>query len=46
MAVDALALARRFEPVLHFHPQERFFPCDAKRYVESAPCGVPLRPSI
>jgi hypothetical protein len=27
-------LARRFEPILYFHPQERFFPSDAKRYVE------------
>ena len=27
-------LARRFEPVLFFHPDEPFFPVDAKRYVE------------
>jgi hypothetical protein len=27
-------LARRFEPVLFFHTQEKFFPSDAKRYVE------------
>ncbi|MCV7155043.1 hypothetical protein [Mycolicibacterium pyrenivorans] len=29
-------LARRFEPVLFFHPDEAFFPSDAKRYVEAA----------
>jgi hypothetical protein len=29
-------LARRFEPVLFFHPDEKFFPSDAKRFVESA----------
>jgi hypothetical protein len=34
MAIDAFALARRFEPILYFHPQERFCPCDAKRYLE------------
>jgi hypothetical protein len=32
---ETLALARRFEPVLVFHPEERFFPSDAKRYVEA-----------
>jgi len=30
------ALIRRFEPVLFFHPQESFFPVDAKRYIEHA----------
>ena len=30
------ALVRRFEPVLTFHPDEQFFPVDAKRFVESA----------
>ncbi|MGE5695259.1 MAG: hypothetical protein ACM4D3_08465, partial [Candidatus Sericytochromatia bacterium] len=30
------ALIRRFEPILHLHPQESFFPVDAKRYVEHA----------
>ncbi|OBB76193.1 hypothetical protein [Mycolicibacterium monacense] len=29
-------LARRFEPVLFFHPNEAFYPCDAKRFVEAA----------
>lgn len=29
-------LARRFEPILYFHPAERFFPSDAKRYVEQS----------
>jgi hypothetical protein len=28
-------LIRRFEPILFFHPDERFFPSDAKRYIES-----------
>jgi len=27
-------LVRRFEPILYFHPDERFFPADAKRYLE------------
>jgi hypothetical protein len=31
---DPEALARKFEPIVIFHPDERFFPCDAKRYVE------------
>ncbi len=31
---DTETLARRFEPVLYFHPDERFFPSDAKRYLE------------
>jgi hypothetical protein len=30
------ALVRRFEPGLFFHPQESFFPSDAKRYLEHA----------
>ena len=33
---DFPALIRRFEPVLYFHMRERFFPSDAKRYVEHA----------
>jgi hypothetical protein len=28
------ALARRFEPILFFHPDEKFFPSDAKLYIE------------
>lgn len=28
------ALVRKFEPVLFLHPQEKFFPSDAKRYLE------------
>jgi hypothetical protein len=32
---DFPALIRRFEPVLYFHTDERFFPSDAKRYVEN-----------
>ncbi|HEY3248165.1 MAG TPA: hypothetical protein VGK88_07740, partial [bacterium] len=35
MANDALTLAQRFEPILYFHQKERFFPSDAKRYIES-----------
>jgi hypothetical protein len=27
-------LARRFEPILFFHKDEKFFPSDAKRYIE------------
>lgn len=27
-------LVRRFEPILYFHPDEVFYPADAKRYVE------------
>jgi hypothetical protein len=33
---DDRALVERFEPVLFFHPSEKFFPSDAKRYVEHA----------
>ena len=37
MAIDNAAdLIRRFEPILFFHPDERFFPSDAKRYVENS----------
>jgi hypothetical protein len=34
MADDTIDLIRRFEPVLYFHKDERFFPSDAKRYLE------------
>lgn len=30
------ALIKRFEPVLFFHPDEKFFPVDAKRFIEQA----------
>jgi hypothetical protein len=33
-AVPAFELARRFEPILYFHREEKFFPSDAKRYLE------------
>jgi hypothetical protein len=36
MAVDIAALVQRFEPLLHFHQDERFFPSDAKRYMEQS----------
>ena len=29
-----LQLIRDYEPILFFHPEERFFPSDAKRYLE------------
>jgi hypothetical protein len=32
--IPPLELVRRFEPILYFHPGERFFPSDAKRYLE------------
>lgn len=35
MAINPAELARRFEPILHFHQEERFFPSDAKRYIEA-----------
>jgi hypothetical protein len=31
---DLIKLVRRFEPILYFHSKERFFPSDAKRYIE------------
>jgi len=34
VALSALELAQRFEPILYFHREETFFPSDAKRYVE------------
>jgi hypothetical protein len=33
-ATDAETLARQFEPILFFSANQRFFPADAKRYVE------------
>ena len=33
-AAKALELAKRFEPILYFHAAEKFFPSNAKRYVE------------
>lgn len=33
---DDRALIERFEPILFFHPSEKFFPSDAKRFVEHA----------
>jgi hypothetical protein len=36
MSADAelIKLVRRFEPILYFHPEEHFFPSDAKHYIE------------
>ncbi len=31
---DVAALAKRFEPILYFHAAEKFFPSNAKRYIE------------
>src|SRR5262245_25721326 len=31
---EPVELVRRFEPILHLHPDERFFPSDAKRFLE------------
>jgi hypothetical protein len=31
---EAIGLAKRFEPILLFHPDERFFPIDPKFYLE------------
>ena len=31
---EAVALAKRFEPILLFHPDETFFPIDPKFYLE------------
>ena len=36
---------RAFEPILYFAPGERFFPADAKRYLNAARCGTPSIPS-
>jgi hypothetical protein len=33
-AADALKLAKRFEPILYFHAAEKFYPSNAKRYME------------
>jgi hypothetical protein len=38
MAEDIIALVRRFEPILIFAEFERFFPSDAKRYIEQ--CAI------
>jgi hypothetical protein len=38
MALDPIDVIRRFEPILYFHRDERFFPSDAKRYMEH--CGL------
>ena len=31
---EPVELVRRFEPILYLHPDERFFPSDAKRFLE------------
>jgi len=33
-AVATATLAKRFEPILYFHPAEKFFPSNAQRYIE------------
>lgn len=37
-------LVRRFEPILHLHPDESFFPVNAKRYVENAALWAAVPP--
>jgi hypothetical protein len=37
-------LVRRFEPILYFHPDERFFPSDAKRYLEHCALWAAKKP--
>ncbi len=44
MADDVVALARRFEPFLVFHPQEQSNPSDAKRYMEHCALWKAERP--
>lgn len=34
MSLDPIDLIRRFEPILYFHQDERFFPSNAKLYLE------------
>jgi hypothetical protein len=44
MADEVLDLVRRFEPILIFHPSEKFFPSDAKRYIEHCALWKAERP--
>ena len=44
MADDIIALVRRFEPVLHFHNDERFFPSDAEKYMQQCALWRAERP--
>jgi hypothetical protein len=44
MAEDVIELARRFEPILHFHTNEQFHPSDAKRYLEHCALWKAERP--
>src|SRR5687768_6496442 len=44
MAETVVELARRFEPILHFHQDERFFPSDSKRYIENCALWKAERP--
>lgn len=37
-------LVRRFEPILYFHPDERFIPVDAKRYLEHCSMWAAKKP--
>ena len=41
---DPETLARRFEPILFFHPDERFFPSDAQTYVEQSSLWIAETP--
>src|SRR5438034_2242506 len=44
MADEVVDLVRRFEPILIFAHFERFFPSDAKRYIESCALWQAERP--
>ena len=44
MAEDVIELVRRFEPILHLHTGEQFYPCDAKRYLEHCALWKAERP--
>jgi hypothetical protein len=42
---EQIKLARRYEPILYFHRDERFFPVDPKRYIEECALWRTRRPS-
>jgi hypothetical protein len=42
---ELVEFVRRFEPVLYFHKDERFFPVDPKRYIEASALWRTRRPT-
>ena len=42
---EEIALVRTYEPILLFHPGERFFPVDPKRYLEECALWSARRPT-